>query len=418
MNDLTARVRAWASEAKDAAAVLAAVDTRAKNAALGAIAGVLRERATALVAENARDVEAAEVRGVSAALLDRLRLTEARVEAMAAGVEEVIALPDPVGGIDGLARRPNGLLVGRMRVPLGVIAMIYEARPNVAIEASALTLKSGNAILLKGGSEARHSNRALAMVLRDALSRAGLPAGAVTLIDETDRAVVEVLVTQDDLIDVVIPRGGEGLIRAVVEKARVPVLQHYKGVCHAFVDRGADLDQAATIVVNAKAQRPGVCNALETLLVHCAEADAFLPLVAARLADRGVVLRGCPETCARVAAEPATDDDWAAEYLDLILAVRVVDDLDAAMAHIRRWGSRHTEAILTRDHANAMRFLREVDASCVVVNASTRFNDGNQLGLGAEIGISTTKLHAYGPMGLEELTTRKFVVFGEGQVRG
>ena len=418
MNDLTARVRAWASEAKDAAAVLAAVDTRAKNAALGAIAGVLRERATALVAENARDVEAAEARGVSAALLDRLRLTEARVEAMAAGVEEVIALPDPVGGIDGLARRPNGLLVGRMRVPLGVIAMIYEARPNVAIEASALTLKSGNAILLKGGSEARHSNRALALVLRDALSRAGLPAGAVTLIDETDRAVVEVLVTQDDLIDVVIPRGGEGLIRAVVEKARVPVLQHYKGVCHAFVDRGADLEQAATIVVNAKAQRPGVCNALETLLVHRAEADAFLPLVAARLADRGVVLRGCPETCARVPAEPATDDDWAAEYLDLILAVRVVDDLDAAMAHIRRWGSRHTEAILTRDHANAMRFLREVDASCVAVNASTRFNDGNQLGLGAEIGISTTKLHAYGPMGLEELTTRKFVVFGEGQVRG
>ena len=418
MNDLTARVRAWASEAKDAAAVLAAVDTRAKNAALGAIAGVLRERATALVAENARDVEAAEVRGVSAALLDRLRLTEARVEAMAAGVEEVIALPDPVGGIDGLARRPNGLLVGRMRVPLGVIAMIYEARPNVAVDAAALTLKSGNAVLLKGGSEARHSNRALAMVLRDALSRAGLPAGAVTLIDETDRAVVEVLVTQDDLIDVVIPRGGEGLIRAVVEKARVPVLQHYKGVCHAFVDRGADLEQAATIVVNAKAQRPGVCNALETLLVHRAEADAFLPLVAARLADRGVVLRGCPETCARVPAEPATDDDWAAEYLDLILAVRVVDDLDAAMAHIRRWGSRHTEAILTRDHANAMRFLREVDASCVVVNASTRFNDGNQLGLGAEIGISTTKLHAYGPMGLEELTTRKFVVFGEGQVRG
>jgi glutamate-5-semialdehyde dehydrogenase len=418
MTDLTARVRAWASEAKDAAAVLAAVDTRAKNAALGAIAGVLRERATALVAENARDVEAAEARGVSAALLDRLRLSEARVEAMAAGVEEVIALPDPVGGIDGLARRPNGLLVGRMRVPLGVIAMIYEARPNVAIEASALTLKSGNAILLKGGSEARHSNRALALVLRDALSRAGLPAGAVTLIDETDRAVVEVLVTQDDLVDVVIPRGGEGLIRAVVEKARVPVLQHYKGVCHAFVDHGADLAQAATIVVNAKAQRPGVCNALETLLVHRAEADAFLPLVAARLADRGVVLRGCPETCARVAAEPATDDDWAAEYLDLILAVRVVDDLDAAMAHIRRWGSRHTEAILTRDHANAMRFLREVDASCVVVNASTRFNDGNQLGLGAEIGISTTKLHAYGPMGLEELTTRKFVVFGEGQVRG
>ena len=418
MSDLKERVRAWASEAKAAAAVLATVETRAKDAALSVIARELRARTDDLLAENARDVAAAEARGTSVALLDRLRLTEARVEAMAAGVEEVIALPDPVGGVEGLARRPNGLLVGRMRVPLGVIAMIYEARPNVAVDAAALTLKSGNAVLLKGGSEARHSNRALATVLRDALASAGLPAGAVTLIDETDRAVVEVLVTQDDLVDVVIPRGGEGLIRAVVEKARVPVLQHYKGVCHAFVDQGADLPQAATIVVNAKAQRPGVCNALETLLVHRAEADAFLPLVAARLAEKGVVLRGCPETCARVAAEPATDDDWAAEYLDLILAVRVVDDLEQAVAHIRTWGSRHTEAILTRDHARAMRFLREVDASCVVVNASTRFNDGNQLGLGAEIGISTTKLHAYGPMGLEELTTRKFVVFGEGQVRG
>ncbi len=417
MSELREKVRAWGREAKAAAAVLATLDSKVKDAGLRAIAAGLRARGPELLAANAQDVEAAHAKGLSAALVDRLLLTEARLEAMAAGVEEVIALPDPVGGVDELKRRPNGLMVGRMRVPLGVIAMIYEARPNVAVDASALTLKSGNAILLKGGSEAQHSNRALAAVLREALAQAGLPAGAVTLIDETDRAVVEVLVTQDDLVDVVIPRGGEGLIRAVVEKARVPVLQHYKGVCHAFVDAGADHEQAAAIVVNAKAQRPGVCNALETLLVHRAEADAFLPLAAARLAAAGVRLRGCPATCARVNAEPATDDDWAAEYLDLILAVRVVPSLDAALEHIRAWGSRHTEAILTRDHANAMRFLREVDASCVVVNASTRFNDGNQLGLGAEIGISTTKLHAYGPMGLEELTTRKFVVFGEGQVR-
>ena len=318
-----------------------------------------------------------------------------------------------------MRRLENGLLVGRMRVPLGVIGMIYESRPNVTIEAGALTLKAGNAVILRGGSEAFRSNTALADLLRRALREAGLPEDAVQLVPTTDREAVLELLKLDEWIDLMIPRGGEGLIRFVTEHARMPVLKHYKGVCHVYVDRDADLEMARRIVLNAKTQRPGVCNALETLLVDQAVAEAFLPRVARDLEAAGVELRGCPKTRAVLPeAQPAVEADWSAEYLDLIRAVRVVRDMEEALEHIARYGSNHTEAIVTQNHARAMRFLREVDASLVLVNASTRFNDGFQLGLGAEIGISTSKLHAYGPMGVRELTTTKFVALGDGQVRG
>jgi len=317
-----------------------------------------------------------------------------------------------------MERRPNGLLVGRMRIPLGVIGIIYESRPHVTADAAALCVKSGNAVVLRGGSEAIRSNAAIAEILRGALSSAGLPVDAVSFIPVTDREAIDAMLRQEESIDLIIPRGGEGLIRSVVEKSRIPVIKHYKGVCHIYVDETADIDPAVRVCVNAKAQRPGVCNAMETLLVHEAIAPTFLPKVAEAMTGAGVELRGCPETVRRVpGTTPATDADWGMEYLDLVLAVRVVPSMDAAMEHIRRYGSLHTEAILTRDHDRAMRFLREVDSSLVLVNASTRFNDGFQLGLGAEIGISTTKIHAFGPMGLEELTTSKFVAFGEGQVR-
>jgi glutamate-5-semialdehyde dehydrogenase len=337
---------------------------------------------------------------------------------MADGIEEVIALPDPVGEVLRMWRRPNGLQVGRMRIPLGVIGIIYESRPNVTADAAALCVKSGNAVVLRGGSEAIHSNTAIAGVLRDALSSAALPADAVSIIPQTDRAAIDAMLSAEEYIDLIIPRGGEGLIRSVAEKSRIPVIKHYKGVCHIFVDEDADIAQAVSICVNAKVQRPGVCNAMETLLVHEKAAGAFLPAVGAELLKRGVEIRGCPETVRILRqAKPAAEEDWGAEFLDLILAVRVVPSMDDAMEHIRRYGSLHTEAILTRDHSRAMRFLREVDSSLVLVNASTRFNDGFQLGLGAEIGISTTKIHAFGPMGLEELTTTKFIAFGDGQVR-
>lgn len=414
-HDYAARI---ARAAREAAAAIAAADAATKDAALTILSRELRARRSWIQAENERDMQAGREAGLAAAMLDRLLLTDARIEGMAAGVDEIRALPDPVGAVEGLTRRPNGLMVGRMRIPLGVIAMIFESRPNVTVDASALTLKAGNAVILRGGKEALHSNLALGTILREALAEAGLPGDVVTVVDRTDRALIPALLVRDEEIDLVIPRGGEGLIRAVVEASRIPVLKHYKGVCHAFVDAGSDPEEAIEIVVNAKTQRPGVCNALETLLVHEDEADGFLPQVAAALAARGVTLRGCPATVHLLdGVSPADEDDWHAEYLDLTLAVRVVADLDGAMAHIRRYGSGHSEVILTRDHRRAMRFLREVDASCVLVNASTRFNDGGQLGLGAEIGISTSKLHAYGPMGLEELTSRKFVVFGDGQLR-
>jgi len=404
--------------AKAAAPALARAGTSAKNDALRAMAKGLRARAGFLQAENGRDVEAGSARGLSGAMIDRLRLTDAVIRQMADGIEAVVALPDPVGGIERMERRPNDLLVGRMRIPLGVIGIIYESRPNVTADAAALCVKSGNAVVLRGGSEAIASNTAIAGILRESLSSAGLPEDAVSLIPRTDRAAIDALLTKEEYVDLIIPRGGEGLIRSVAEKSRIPVIKHYKGVCHIYVDEGADVSMAIPVCVNAKAQRPGVCNAMETLLVHAGVAPAFLPKAAEALAAAGVELRGCPDTRRWVpSAVPATDADWGTEYLDLVLAVRVVPSMDAAMEHIRTHGSLHTEAILTRDHGRAMRFLREVDSSLVLVNASTRFNDGYQLGLGAEIGISTTKIHAFGPMGLSELTTTKFVALGDGQVR-
>jgi glutamate-5-semialdehyde dehydrogenase len=363
-------------------------------------------------------MEAGKAKGLTAAMLDRLLLTDDRIRQMADGIEEVIALPDPVGEVLKMWRRPNGLWVGRMRIPLGVIGIIYESRPNVTADAAALCVKSGNAVVLRGGSEAIRSNTAIAGILRDAMSEGGLPADAVSIIGQTDREAIDWMLAAEEFIDLVIPRGGEGLIRSVAEKSRIPVVKHYKGVCHIYVDEDVDMEQAVSICINAKVQRPGVCNAMETLLVHEKAAPEFLPAVAAELMKKGVELRGCPQTVRLVPrARPATSEDWGTEFLDLILAVKVVPSMEEAIGHIRRHGSLHTEAILTRNHARAMRFVREVDSSLVLVNASTRFNDGFQLGLGAEIGISTTKIHAFGPMGLEELTTTKFIAFGDGQVR-
>jgi glutamate-5-semialdehyde dehydrogenase len=378
----------------------------------------LRGRAGWLQEENRKDMEAGKSKGLSPAMLDRLLLDDARIRQMADGIEEVIALPDPVGEVMRMRRRPNGLWVGRMRIPIGVIGIIYESRPNVTADAAALCVKSGNAVILRGGSEAIRSNTAIARILRDALAESGLPADAVSIIERTDRAAIDVMLAAEGHIDLIIPRGGEGLIRSVAERSRIPVIKHYKGVCHIYVDEGADFRQAVPICINAKVQRPGVCNAMETLLVHEKAAPRFLPAVASELVERGVELRGCPKTVRLVrAARPASDEDWGTEYLDLVLAVKVVSSMEEAIGHIRRYGSLHTEAILTRDHVRAMRFVREVDSSLVLVNASTRFNDGFQLGLGAEIGISTTTIHAFGPMGLEELTTTKFIAFGDGQVR-
>jgi glutamate-5-semialdehyde dehydrogenase len=404
--------------AKEAAARLGKADSSRKNAALAGMAKGLRDRSDWLQAENRKDMDAGKAKGLPAAMLDRLLLTDARIRQMADGIGEVITLPDPVGEVLKMGRRPNGLWVGRMRIPLGVIGIIYESRPNVTADATALCVKSGNAVILRGGSEAIRSNTAIARILRDALSGSGLPADSVSIIEQTDRKAIDCLLAAEDFIDLIIPRGGEGLIRSVAEKSRIPVIKHYKGVCHIYVDEDADLRQAIPVCINAKVQRPGVCNAMETLLVHGKAAPVFLPAVAAELVKSGVELRGCPKTVRLVPqAKPASEEDWGTEFLDLILAVKVVSSMEEAMEHIRRYGSLHTEAILTKDHARAMRFVREVDSSLVLVNASTRFNDGFQLGLGAEIGISTTKIHAFGPMGLEELTTTKFIAFGDGQVR-
>ncbi len=404
--------------AREASARMGRAGAAEKNAALAAMARGLREREGWLREENRKDLDAAAAKGLSGAMLDRLTLTGPRIEQMAAGIEEVIALPDPVGEIEKMWRRPNGLWVGKMRIPLGVIGIIYESRPNVTADAAALCIKSGNAVILRGGSEAIFSNTAIARILRDATAVAGLPADAVSVIDRTDREAVDVMLSAEEYIDLIIPRGGEGLIRSVAEKSRIPVIKHYKGVCHIYVDEGADLAQARAVCVNAKVQRPGVCNAMETLLVHEGAAPEFLPAVSEDFRKHGVELRGCPRTVSLVPwATPASEGDFGTEFLDRILAVRVVSSMDEAIGHIRKYGSLHTEAILTRDHGRAMRFLRDVDSSLVLVNASTRFNDGFQLGLGAEIGISTTKIHAFGPMGLAELTTTKFIAFGDGQVR-
>ena len=412
-------IKQMAVAAKKASRNMANLSTTAKNNALLKMAEALLDQKTYIQQENEKDLVAGRAKGLSAAMLDRLALTDKVIAGMVGGLREVAALPDPVGEVSEMAKQPSGITVGRMRIPLGVIGMIYESRPNVTVDAAALCLKAGNAILLRGGSEAIHSNLALAKVLQEALAAEKIEAAAVQVIPVTDREAVTAMLTLDEQIDLIIPRGGESLIRFVAENSRIPVLKHYKGVCHVFVDASADLDMAVNIVMNGKVQRPGVCNALEALLVHEDIAAEFLPKVWGALQKSGVELRGCARAKAILPEiTAALPTDYGMEFLDLILAVRVVASLEAAMDHIVQYGSNHTEVIITNSYANGQRFLREVDASAVMINASTRFSDGGQFGLGAEIGISTTKLHAYGPMGLKELTTRKFIVYGEGQVRG
>jgi len=407
-----------AAEAREASFTMAKLSSVVKNDLLKNMAMALISNAAHLIKENRRDLEGGERRGLSVAMLDRLMLNESRVKGMAEGLREVAALADPVGEVTRMWKRPNGLMVGKMRIPLGVIGIVYEARPNVTADAAALCLKSGNSVILRGGSEAIYSNVAIARILREVMTKAGIPAAALSLIPFVEREGVLEMLKQEEFIDLIIPRGGESLIRFVVDHSKIPVIKHYKGVCHLFVDFSADYAMAERLIVNAKTQRPGVCNALETLLIHKDVAETFVPRIFELLSGLGVELRG-DETFRQFApqAKPATEEDWYAEYLDLILACRVVDDLTEAIAHINRYGTLHTEAIVTADYSNAQRFIREVNSGVVLVNASTRFADGNQLGLGAEIGISTTKLHSFGPMGLEDLTTTKFIVYGEGQVR-
>ncbi len=408
-----------AVNARKAAISMAKLSSDEKNRALLTLADTIENETAQLQAENRKDLDRAREMGLSDAMVDRLTLSDKVIASMVDGLRYVATLEDPVGAITKSWTRPNGLQVSRMRIPLGVIGMIYESRPNVTIDAAGLCLKAGNAIILRGGSEALHSNQALALLITRSLVQCGLPEHAAQVVPVRDRDAVNILLKQEEYIDLIIPRGGESLIRAVVENSKIPVLKHYKGVCHVFVDLSADHAMAENICLNAKAQRPGVCNSMETLLVHQAEAQTFLPRMAGAFKKAGVELRGCEKTCAIIPdAKKAVEADWAAEYLDLILSVKVVADLDEALDHISTYSSSHTESIVTNDYKRARRFTREVDSSAVMVNASTRFNDGGELGLGAEIGISTSKLHAFGPMGLEELTTTKFVVLGDGQVRG
>ena len=411
-------IKTLALQCRDAATAIASLPTQAKNALLRAMADALLADEAVILAANARDIEAAAAKGIGSAMLDRLRLDTARLQGIAAAVREVAELPDPVGQVTRAYDRPNGIHVERVRVPLGVIAMIYEARPNVTADAAALCLKAGNAVILRGGSEAIHSNTAVAASLKRALRDAGLPEAVLTLVEDLRRETILELIQLSDTIDLVIPRGGEGLIRFVAEHARVPVIKHYKGVCHQYVDAGADEELALALLVDGKVSRPSACNALETLLVHRDIAPSFLPKAAAALRARGVDLRVDEAGRAWIPdAAAATEEDFAAEFLDLVLAIGVVDDLDAAIAHIRRHTSDHTEVIVTRDPAHADAFVHALRSAVVMVNASSRFSDGGELGLGAEIGISTTRLHSYGPMGLEALTVERFVVRGEGQVR-
>ncbi len=416
--DIAGYVTQKAREAKQAARVLANLSTEVKNSALRGMADALDEGQSVLMEENRKDLEEARRQGLSSAMIDRLTLNPKRIQEMIKGLREVVVLPDPVGEVIKMWRRPNGMQVGRMRVPIGVIGIIYESRPNVTVEAASLCLKAGNAVVLRGGSEAVYSNRAIAQILSAAGEKAGIPRGAVSLIERTERDGVMAMLTLDRYIDLIIPRGGEGLIRTVAQHATVPIIKHDKGVCHTFVEADADLDRAEEICFNAKVQRPGTCNAMETLLVHEAVAQKFLPRMIERLKKAGVEVRGCPRTLAIVSGlREATEEDWFTEYLDLILSVKVVDNLDEAMEHIITYGSGHSDAIVTQNYDQAMRFLREVDSSAVFVNASTRLNDGYQFGLGAEIGISTSRIHARGPMGLEDLTCTKFIVLGSGQLR-
>ena len=412
------KIRVQALACRDAARSVAALSTAAKRLLLREMASTLESQTDAVLEANAEDLQQAMAKGVQGAMLDRLKLDTPRVQAIADALREVAELPDPVGMVTRREIRPNGLRIERVRVPLGVIAMIYEARPNVTADAAALCLFAGNGVILRGGSEALRSNVAIAAALHSALQANDLPVAALTLIDDLSREAMVELLQLTDIVDLAIPRGGEGLICFVAEHARVPVIKHYKGVCHLYVDRAADLRLALALLIDGKTTRPGVCNALETLLVHADIADQFLPMAAAALQEHHVELRGCESSCQLVPGmRVATDDDYAAEFLDLILAVRIVDDLDDALAHIRRYGSDHTEVIATADEAAARRFVHALRSAVVMVNASSRFSDGGQLGLGAEIGISTTRLHAYGPMGAESLTIERFVVRGEGQVR-
>jgi glutamate-5-semialdehyde dehydrogenase len=407
-----------AQSGREAANQLVRMSSNQKNAALLSIAAGLEREAAFIKDQNRIDLVKAEEKGLSAALIDRLTVKDETIAAMVTGLKEVVGLGDPVGTMSPTWIRPNGLQVARMRIPLGVIGIIYESRPNVTVDAAGLCLKAGNAVILRGGSEAFHSNQALAQIIGRALSSTDLPPTSVQVVPVREREAVLALLKQEEFVDLIIPRGGEGLIRFVVENSKIPVLKHYKGVCHVYVDDDADFDMAREICFNAKVQRPGVCNSMETMLVHQAVAKEFLPRMARALAEAGVEIRGCEETCRILPdAGKAQESDWPAEYLDLIIAVKVVEDMDQAMAHMTKYSSKHTEAIVTRNYDRAQRFVREVDSSVVLVNASTRFNDGGQLGLGAEIGISTSKLHAFGPMGLEELTTTKFVVQGNGQIR-
>ena len=416
--DLPAYMRSVGERARAAARLVARASTHAKNAALESMATALVRNSARLLAANSQDAASARTAGHDAAFVDRLTLTESTVAAMAAGLRQIAALPDPVGELGELKYRPSGIQVGKMRVPLGVVGIIYESRPNVTADAAALCLKAGNACILRGGSEAMHSNQAIAECIQEGLAAAGLPKDAVQLIATADRAAVGLLATMDRHVDVLIPRGGKSLIRRVADEATVPVLKHLDGVCHVFIDEHADLDMAIRIADNAKTQRYSPCNTMETLLVHAKIAPLVLPPLCRIYADKGVELRGDDTARALIPAmKPATEADWATEYLAPILAVRVVDSLDAAIDHIAQFGSQHTDAIVTDDYGNAMRFLREVDSSSVMVNASTRFADGFEYGLGAEIGISTNKLHARGPVGLEGLTSEKWVVLGSGQIR-
>ncbi len=420
-NDLPAYIAHVGAAARAASTRMAAAPTAAKNQALLALARRLREGGPALAAANEADLAAARKAGLAEAMVDRLKLTPQVVETVAQGCEQIAAMPDPIGEISGVKRRPSGISVGQMRVPLGVFGMIYESRPNVTIEAASLAVKSGNACILRGGSEALQSNLALWKLVQAALVDAGLPADAVQLIETSDRAAVGHLITMPESVDVIIPRGGKGLIERISREARVPVIKHLDGNCHVYVDAEVDLDLAVRVTDNAKTQKVSPCNAAESLLVHAAQAAAFLPAIGQVFAAKGVEMRGCPRAAALLAPLPkvvaASEADWSTEYLDHVISIKVVDSLDEAIAHVNRYGSHHTDAILTTNHPNAMRFLREVDSSSVMVNASTRFADGFEYGLGAEIGISTDKFHARGPVGLEGLTSLKWVVLGQGEVR-
>jgi glutamate-5-semialdehyde dehydrogenase len=412
------RAEEMAAAAREAAGAAARLPTGTKDLVLSSLAGLLLSRRDYVTAENARDVDKALDEGLPASLIDRLRVDAKTVDEMAAGLRDVAALADPVGEIVRTWRRPSGLLIGRMRIPIGVIAIIYESRPNVTVDAFALCLKSGNAVILKGGREAFYSNRALFGLIREALARHGVDEGVAQLIETSDRDYLYELLKLNDYIDLVIPRGGEALIRSVAEQSRVPVLKHYKGVCAIYVDERADEEMAVAVCLNAKVQKAATCNAMETLLVHEAIAPRFLPVMLRALENAGVTVKGCARTRQIVpGALEASEGDWSEEYLDLVLSVKVVADIDEAIEHIGKYGSKHTDAIITKDYDNAWRFVREVNSSLVLVNASTRLNDGFQLGLGAEMGISTTRLHAFGPMGLEELTVTKFIAFGDGQQR-